>query len=86
MLTKEEVLYVIKANLQLVLGDDFDEQTYNPALSILDHGANSLELVEIVSRTMRELKVRVPRTKLSTLENIDQLADAIVAVASHNAG
>ena len=47
-----------------------------------DHGANSLEMIEIVSRTMRQLKVKVPRVRLNRVNNIDELANEFVLVVS----
>ena len=46
-----------------------------------DYGANSLDIVEVVSHTMRELRVKVPRTELSKLTNIDDLVDLLYEVA-----
>lgn len=40
-----------------------------------DYGANSLDIVEIVSGTMRELKIKIPRTELSDITNIAGLID-----------
>ena len=42
-----------------------------------EYGANSLDIVEVVSGAMRELKVKVPRTELNKLTNIDQLVDLL---------
>jgi acyl carrier protein len=77
MIDKADVYQVIENNMRLVIGA-LPERDFDPSLSILDHGANSLELVEIVSRTMRELQVRVPRSRLNRVETIDELADEIV--------
>ena len=74
MLTKTDVLNAIKSNLLLVV-EDFDDASFDPAKSMLDLGANSIETVEIVSRTMRDLRVKVPRARLNNVQNIDQLAD-----------
>ena len=41
--------------------------------SMKDYGANSLDIVEVVSGAMRELKVKVPRTELNKLTNLDGL-------------
>lgn len=79
MLTKTDVLNAIQNNMRLVM-EEFD--TFEPHLSMLDHGANSLELVEIVSRTMRELSVKVPRVRLNRVTNIDELADEFVRAAN----
>ena len=42
-----------------------------------DLGINSLDIVEVVSASMRELKVKVPRSELSKLTNIDGLVDML---------
>jgi acyl carrier protein len=47
--------------------------------SMLEIGANSLDVVEVVSQTMRELKVKIPRDKLGELKNVGQLVDALHA-------
>ena len=50
-------------------------ETIDPNKKLTDYGANSLDMVEIVSGTMRELKVKIPRTELSEIENISGLID-----------
>jgi acyl carrier protein len=40
-----------------------------------DMGADSLQIVEVVSRSMKELKVKVPRTELSRAQNLGDLLD-----------
>lgn len=45
--------------------------------SMKELGANSLDIVEVVSGSMRELRIRVPRTRLETLTNIDDLVDLL---------
>jgi len=65
-----------KANVDVP--DDF---VINPELSAMDQGAESLDLVEIVSASMRELKIKVPRTKLRDLKNINELVDLFYAVS-----
>lgn len=81
MLTKTDVLNAIQNNMSLVM-EEFDANGFEPSQSMLDHGANSLEIVEIVSRTMRELNVKVPRVRLNRVNNIDELADEFVHAAS----
>lgn len=73
-LTKREVIGIIKRNLEENLHDvDIDDVT--PESSMRDHGANSLDIIEVVSAAMRELEIRVPRSELSQVENIDELAE-----------
>ena len=40
-----------------------------------EFGADSLEAVEVASRTMKQLKIRVPRTELSKAKTIGELLD-----------
>jgi acyl carrier protein len=81
MLTKTDVLNAIKTNMSLIM-EEFDETAFDPIKSMRDHGANSLEMLEIVSRTMRQLGVKVPRVRLNRVNNIDELANEFVLVVS----
>ena len=49
----------------------------DPSKSMKELGANSLDIVEVVSCSMRELKVKVPRAELNKLTNIDELVDLL---------
>jgi acyl carrier protein len=75
-MTREHVLTVVKKHLMEAV-DGLDEATIEPARSMKDLGANSLDIVEVVSRSMRELRVKVPRSELSKLTNIDGLVDTL---------
>jgi acyl carrier protein len=52
--------------------------------SLVDLGAASLDIVEIVSCSMRELRIKVPRHELGKLQNIGQLVDLLFAVATRS--
>lgn len=73
-MTKDEVIEVIKENILDNL-DDIEEGDIDPAKSMKDLGANSLDIIEVVSTSMRELKIKIPRTELADISTIDQLAD-----------
>jgi acyl carrier protein len=75
-MNREQVLDVVKKYIVDSV-DDIDGTTLDTAKSMRDYGINSLDIVEIVSRSMRELKVKVPRSELSKLENIDGLVDLL---------
>ena len=79
--TKEEITEIVKEHLMDNL-EDMDEADFDPAKSMKDMGANSLDIVEVVSCTMRDLKVKVPRSELSKLENVNELVDLLYKVAS----
>lgn len=57
--------------------DGLDASTVDPKRSMKDLGANSLDIVEVVSSSMREIKVKIPRTELAKLTNIEQLVDLL---------
>ncbi|TXD40807.1 acyl carrier protein [Lujinxingia vulgaris] len=72
-MTKEEIIEIIKKHLKDNL-DDIDIDTVSADSSMRDYGANSLDMIEVVSATMRELKIRVPRSELADVQTIDALA------------
>jgi polyketide biosynthesis acyl carrier protein len=73
-MTKEAVIEVIKKNITENL-DDIEDQEIDPQKSMKDYGANSLDMIEVVSCSMRELNIKIPRSELADIANIDQLAD-----------
>lgn len=73
-MTRDEIWGVIKKHLADAI-DDLDVSTIDTSKSMKDYGANSLDLVEVVSRSMRELKVKIPRAELNKLTDIDGLID-----------
>jgi acyl carrier protein len=80
---REEILKVIEKHLAksvpgITAGID-------PEKKFTDYGANSLDIVEIVSGTMRELKIKIPRTELSDIHNISGLIDKFEAFAPKSA-
>ncbi len=75
-MTREDVLEVVTRHLVDTI-EELEGVEIDPAKSMKDLGANSLDIVEVVSCSMRELKVKVPRSELNKLENIDQLVDLL---------
>jgi acyl carrier protein len=83
-MTKEQIFEVVKNHIIDTL-EEFDEAEIEADKSMKDLGANSLDIVEIVSCSMRELKVKVPRSELQKLENIQQLVDLLHQVLEDKA-
>ena len=71
-MTREQVQAVVAKHLANAV-DGLDAATIDPDKSMKDYGANSLDIVEVVSGAMRELKVKVPRTELNKLTNVNGL-------------
>ena len=83
-MTRDDVLKVVVKHL--VDGvEGLDATNIDPAKSMKELGANSLDIVEVVSRSMRELKVKVPRAELSKLTNLDGLVDLLYKVVTEKA-
>jgi polyketide biosynthesis acyl carrier protein len=72
--TKTDVIQVIKSNIADNL-DDIQEGSIDVSKSMKDYGANSLDIIEVVSSSMRELNIKIPRSELADITTIDQLAD-----------
>ncbi|MBY0496952.1 MAG: acyl carrier protein [Cyanobacteria bacterium] len=81
-MTREEVLAVVARHLASSV-DGLDPKTIDPMRSMKDYGANSLDIVEVVSGAMRELKVKVPRTELNKLTNLDGLVGLLYDIKSN---
>jgi acyl carrier protein len=81
--TKQHVYEVVKKHLMNTV-DGLPESEINLSKSMKDLGANSLDIVEIVSLSMRELKVKVPRAELAKLTNIGGLVDLLHGITSQS--
>ncbi|NPV02458.1 MAG: acyl carrier protein [Brevinematales bacterium] len=73
-MTKADVIAVVKKNILDNL-EDLNEADIDPSKSMKDYGANSLDIIEVVSTSMRELNIKIPRSELADISTIDQLAD-----------
>jgi acyl carrier protein len=80
-MTREHVFAVVTRHLANAV-DELDAAAIDGSRSMKDYGANSLDIVEVVSASMRELKVKVPRSELNTLKNIDGFVDLLHAKTS----
>ena len=78
---REEIFSVVRANMQAIIegarGKDIRETD-----SMRNFGADSLEIVEVVSRSMKQLKIKVPRAQLLDVKNLSDLVDAFERAAN----
>ncbi len=79
-MTKEHIFAVVKKHLMGTV-DGLRETDIVPGKSMKDLGANSLDIVEVVSLSMRELKVKVPRSELAKLTDMGGLVDLLYSVS-----
>lgn len=71
-MNEAQILEVIEKHIKKSV-DGLDDQVMDPTKKLTDYGASSLDIVEIVSSSMRELKIKIPRTELNDISNIDGL-------------
>ena len=74
--SRDEIRAVLKKHVIATI-DGVTDETIDAAKTLGDIGASSLDIVEIVSATMRELKIKVPRAELMLVESLDELVDLL---------
>ena len=76
-MTKDKVINIIKKYILENL-EDIEEKDIDTSKSMKEVGADSLDIIEVVSCSMRELNVKIPRTELSDINTIEELADKLL--------
>ena len=79
-MTKDHIFAVVKKHMMQTV-DGLNDGDISLEKSMKDMGANSLDIVEVVSLSMRELKVKVPRSELAKLTDIGGLVDLLHTVS-----
>ncbi len=75
---RAQILNVVKKHI-LENVEDLKESDLDPKRSLKDFGANSLDIIEVVSCSMRELNIKIPRSELAEIKSIDELVDKFMA-------
>lgn len=73
-MTRDDIFAVVRANILTVV-ERVPPDAIREDVSMRDLGADSLQVVEVVSRSMKQLRLRVPRTELSQARNLGDLLD-----------
>jgi acyl carrier protein len=80
-MNRQAIFNVIQSNMRSII-DGVNGQEIHEAQSMRDYGADSLQIVEVVSRSMKELRIRVPRTELTKAQNLSDLLDVFEKAAT----
>ena len=80
-MNREEIVETIKSNMRMIIAGVGDKEILDTN-SMRDFGADSLEMVEVVSRSMKQLRIKVPRSKLLNVQNLDELVDVFMESAA----
>jgi acyl carrier protein len=78
-MTRQQMLETLIKNMSVVIPSFKDQAVTDASSLVQDFGADSLQIVEIVSRTMRAANVRMKRTELNKAKNIGELIDMLCA-------
>ncbi|MEF2145288.1 MAG: phosphopantetheine-binding protein [Desulfovibrionaceae bacterium] len=78
-MSKEKVLELLVKNLKRAV-PEFADEGFDTSKSYQELGVSSLELVEVVTRTTKELKLSVPFQELAKVRTTDDLADVIAGL------
>jgi polyketide biosynthesis acyl carrier protein len=71
---KARIVEVIKENIIKNI-DGVKKEDIDVTKSMKDYGANSLDIIEVVSCSMRELNLKIPRSELTDIKDINELAE-----------
>jgi acyl carrier protein len=83
-MTREQIFAVVRSNILNIL-DEVQADAISEDVSLSDLGADSLQIVEVVSRSMKELRLKVRRTELSRATNLSDLLDLFEDAAAERA-
>ncbi|MCB2188802.1 MAG: hypothetical protein KQJ78_20475 [Deltaproteobacteria bacterium] len=76
-MNKEEVLSLLVKNLKKAIPEFADEEL-DTTKSYVDLGVSSLELVEVVTRTAKELGLNLSFKELGKVKTTDDLAEVLL--------
>jgi acyl carrier protein len=73
-MNREQIFGVVRSHIVQIV-DGVKPEMISEDISMRDLGADSLQVVEVVSRSMKELRLKIPRTELSRARNLRDLVD-----------
>ena len=74
-MTHDEIKAVILKHMEFAVDGVSASEVY-VSKSMKDYGASSLDIVSVVSSSMREMQIKIPRPKLKDIQTIGELVDA----------
>lgn len=75
-MSREEILAIVVRHLhELVPGTA--ERALDPDAPLNEIGADSLDLVDVASRSMQELQVKIPRSEIGRIRTLNDLVEVL---------
>ena len=81
-MNRNEIFTVLKSNIEAIIDGAQGREIQEHDSMINDYGADSLETVEVISRTQKKLKIKIPLTKTSEVNNLKELLDLFETYSS----
>lgn len=75
------ILAVVQANVRAII-EGARGREIRETDSMRDYGADSLEIIEVVSRSMRQLRIQVPRGQLVSAQCLGDLVSLLEKAAN----
>lgn len=74
--SKEQIRELLIQKSSTII-DNFKIQDFQEQKSLKDLGADSLQIVEILTNCTRELKIKIPRSKFADIKNIEDIIQVL---------
>ncbi|MFN8494516.1 MAG: phosphopantetheine-binding protein [Caldilineaceae bacterium] len=84
-MTRTEIFDVIKKHMFAIIEDLDETVQIEEADSMRDLGADSIDVAEIVTDSLQELRLKVDRTSLKQVTNLAELLDVLEKAAQQTA-
>jgi acyl carrier protein len=83
-MNREQILGVIQENVRKTV-PEAEDVVLDETMRMTNVGADSLDIVEVVSRSMKDLKIKVPRNELMLADDLKELVDLFEEALSKKA-
>ncbi len=80
-MTREEVTAMVFRHVYSAL-PELRERPLDAGISYKEIGVDSLALLEVVTGSTKELKVKIPRNELAAITNVNGLVDLLIKAQS----
>jgi acyl carrier protein len=81
-MSRDEIMVAVKQKVVAII-PNLQLDSLDPSKSLEEYGATSLDLVEIISELMRELRAKVPRSEVTDVSTIDDIVDLLHKTLEH---
>ncbi|WP_426419356.1 phosphopantetheine-binding protein [Bradyrhizobium genosp. A] len=81
-MSRDEIMIAVKQKVVAII-PNLELGSLDPSKPLEEYGGTSLDLVEIISELMRELRAKVPRSEITDINTIDDIVDLLHKTLAH---